>query len=100
RSASRLLGIAAMLPPRRRHRPALKLTSGSVGRVDARGEVAERGRHAARTVRHFGEREPHLDARERAREHQVVEVPQVTDPEYLARNLAEPRAERHVERLE
>ena len=38
----------------------------------------------------------HLDAGKRAGEHQVVEIPEVTDPEHAAGELAEPVAERQV----
>ena len=51
-------------------------------------------------MRHARERKAHLDARERAREHQVVEVAKVPDPEHLALEPPEPRAEREVERGE
>src|SRR6185436_20820025 len=41
-----------------------------------------------------------LDARERAHEHQVVEVAKMTDAKHLARELAEARAERHIATIE
>ena len=44
--------------------------------------------------------QPHLHAGQRAGEHQVVEVAEMADPEHLVLELAEPRAERHVEALE
>ena len=47
-----------------------------------------------------GELQAHLHAAQRAREHQVVEVAEMADPEHLVLQLAEPRAERHVEALE
>src|SRR5205814_8731066 len=64
------------------------------------GEHVERGEYAARLVRHVGELEPHLDAAERAGERQVVQIAEVPDSEDLPLQLAEPRAERHVEALE
>src|SRR6266542_2423053 len=64
------------------------------------GEVVERGGYAALLERDAGEREAHLDTGERARQHEVVEVAEVADPERLALQLAEAGAERHVEALE
>src|SRR6266404_6201350 len=51
-------------------------------------------------MRHVSEIEPHLDARQRAHQHQVVEVSDMADPEQLALDLVEPGAERHVEILQ
>src|SRR6266496_4927090 len=61
------------------------------------GEVVEGGDDAALLEGDAGEREAHLDAGERARQHEVVEVAEVADPERLALQLAEAGAERHVE---
>ena len=63
-------------------------------------EILQRGGDAAAGERHAGRREPHLDAAERAGEHEVVEVAEMADAEDLAFQLAEPRAERHVEPFE
>ncbi len=43
---------------------------------------------------------PHLDARQRAHQHQLVEMPDMGDPERLALELVEAGAERHVEIVE
>ena len=50
--------------------------------------------------RHAGEREPHLDAAQRAHQHQLVEVAEVTDAERASLQPAEAGAERQVEALE
>ena len=42
----------------------------------------------------------HLHAAERSRQHQVVEVAQMTDAERTSLEAAEPGAERHVESFE
>jgi hypothetical protein len=64
------------------------------------GEQIERGQDAAGLVRHAGQRQPHLDAAERACERQIVEIPEVADAEDLPLQLPEPGAERHVEPIE
>src|SRR5215469_5266086 len=50
-------------------------------------------------MRHACERKPHLDARQRSGERQIIEEAEVPDTEYLAGELAQPRAKRHVETL-
>src|SRR5256886_106209 len=62
----------------------------------ALGKVIERREHAALLVRNVREREAHLDAGEGAREHQIVEVAEVSDPEYFPRELPQPGPERHI----
>ena len=47
-----------------------------------------------------GELQAHLHAGQRARQHQVVEVAEMADPEHLVLELAQAGAERHVEALE
>ena len=58
------------------------------------------GVHAAAPERHARRGQRHLDARQRPREHQLVEVAQVADAERLAFQPAEAGAERQVEPLE
>src|SRR2546427_4059509 len=62
----------------------------------ALGKVIERREHAALFVRNVRERETHLYAGEGAREHQIVEVAEVSDPKYLPCELPQTGAERHV----
>src|SRR5581483_11320009 len=64
------------------------------------GEIVERRRDAALLERHLVDRQTHLDARQRAGKHQVVEVAEMADAEHLALHLAEALAERHVEALQ
>src|SRR5436309_1426271 len=66
------------------------------GRPCALGKVIERREHAAPLVRNVREREAHLDAGEGAGEHQIVEVAEVSDPEYFPGELPQTGAERHV----
>ena len=95
-------------PPRRlpaetrRRRSGAALHSWLVAPRARRGvaEIGEGGLHAARLVRHLGEAERHLDAGQRAHQHQVVEVAEMADAEHLARDLAEALAERQVEVLQ
>src|ERR1051325_302034 len=61
------------------------------------GEHLERGEHAARSVRHVRQLQAHLDSAERAGQCQVVEIAEMADAEDLSLQLAEARAERHVE---
>src|SRR3954452_24369557 len=63
-------------------------------------EVSERRRDAAWLVRHSGCGQAHLHGTKGAGQHQVVETPEMADPEHLARELTETSAERHVETLE
>src|SRR3954470_1968753 len=70
------------------------------GALSAFGQMLERGEHAALLVRHAGEREAHLDARQRPGEREIVEVAQVPDAENLAGETPQARPERHVVRLE
>ena len=75
----------------------------SLGLARPRGGVAqvgEGGLHAAGLVRHLGEAEGHLDAAQRAHQHQVVEVAEMADAEDLAGDLGQALAERHVEVLQ
>ena len=51
-------------------------------------------------MRHLGEIETHLDARQRAHQHQIVEVADMADPEHLALDLVQAGAKRHVEVFE
>src|SRR3954464_8579034 len=63
-------------------------------------EVLERSGDAASVEGHTRGGQPQLDAAERAGEHQIVEVSQVTHAEHSAFELAQAGAERHVEALE
>ncbi len=47
------------------------------------GEVVERGVDAAAPMRHAGDAQPHLDAAQRAGEHEVVEIAEMADAEDL-----------------
>src|ERR1700754_754188 len=59
------------------------------------------GRHYTTSlVRHLREPQRHLDAGERAHQHQVIEMTEMTDAENLALDLAETRPQRHVEVIE
>src|SRR4051812_21463806 len=69
-------------------------------RPDALGKVVHRRRAAAGLHRHAPEPEAHLPPRQRAHQGEVVEVAKVPDAKYLARELAQTRAERHVKGLE
>src|SRR5258708_19903225 len=51
-------------------------------------------------MRHPGDTQPHLDAAQRAGEHEVVEIAEMADAEDLVGEPAEAGAERHVETLE
>src|SRR5438552_16056738 len=62
----------------------------------ALGKVIERREHAAFPVRNVREREAHLDAGEGAREHEAVEVAEVSDPEYFPCEPPQTGAEGHV----
>ena len=64
------------------------------------GEVIHRRLDASALVRHAGQRQAHLDAAERAGQHEVVEIAQVADAEDLVLHLAETGAEREVEALQ
>jgi hypothetical protein len=48
-------------------------------------------------VRHSGKLESHLDAAQRAHQHEVVEIAKVSDAKNFAGEFGEPAAERHVE---
>src|SRR5204862_4684078 len=69
-------------------------------RLCALREIVHRGDDAALLHRHAGERETHLDAGERAHQHEIVEVTEMADAEHVAAELGEAGAERKVERLE
>src|SRR6185503_4306485 len=80
----------AMAPSRSTRRGSatrcpLPRPSGTRGHFLGRGalpgarEIVERPLHTALLVRHAGERQAHLDARERARQHEVVEIAEVAD---------------------
>ncbi len=63
-------------------------------------QIIESGVNPALLVRYAKQFETHLDAAERSRQHQVVEVAEVADAESFAREPSEPCAERHVELFE
>src|SRR5690606_41527804 len=63
-------------------------------------QVLHRRLDAPGLDRHARELQSHLYPAEGPDEREVVEVAEVADPEDLPRELAEPRAERHVELLE
>src|SRR4029077_19909428 len=77
----------------------LLLRRGARGTRGAR-EIIHRGLHAALAVRHAGEREAHLDPRERADDREIVGVAQMPDAEHLAGDLREASAKRAVEMLQ
>src|SRR6266568_1405762 len=52
---------------------------------------------SALAMRDCGKSEPHLHAGERAAEHEIVEVAQMTDAKNLAGHLAQALAQRHVD---
>src|SRR4051812_41326029 len=62
-------------------------------RLCALREIVHRGDYAALLHRHAGERETHLDAGERAHQHEIVEVTEMADAEHLAAELGEAGAE-------
>src|SRR5919201_1857379 len=63
-------------------------------------EVLQRCCHTAGRERHTCRGEAHLDAAQRAGEHQIVEVTKMPDPEDMTFEPAEAGAERHVEAIE
>src|SRR5213078_2252915 len=63
-------------------------------------EIVHRRLRPALAMRNRGERKPHLHARERAAEHEIVQIAQVADAEDLAGDLAQALAQRHVEAVE
>src|SRR5947209_20250813 len=69
-------------------------------RAPSRGEVIERGCDAAARERNARRRQAHLDAAQRARQHQIVEVAEMADAEDFSLQSSEPGAERHGEALE
>ena len=54
-----------------------------------REERFQRSRYAAFRVRYACEVQAHLDAAQRARQHDIVEASQMSDPKHLAGQLAE-----------
>src|SRR2546423_1753522 len=63
-------------------------------------EILERGGDAAARERHARGRQAHLDAAQRAGQHQLVEVAEVADAKHLPFEPSKPGAERHVEAVE
>src|SRR5205823_14704277 len=59
-------------------------------------QVLHRGINASGTVRNAGDRQPHLHAGQRAEQHELVAFAEMADAEYLARDLRQACAERHV----
>src|SRR5688572_5301199 len=51
-------------------------------------------------MRHAGELEAYFDPRQRAEQHQIIEIAQVTDTKHLVCDLSKAASERHVEVLE
>src|SRR5688572_24468788 len=66
----------------------------------ALGKIRHGRLHAVFLHRNAGQRKAHFDPCEAAEQGEIVEVAQVADAEYLAGELAQPRAERHVEGLQ
>src|SRR2546421_3132074 len=99
---ARVVHFANFMTPPRKKAPRVSAddlgNSSGLARsgASALGKVIERREHAAFSVRNVRERESHLDAGEGAREHQIVEVAEVSDPEYFPRELSEPGPERHI----
>src|SRR5215831_4515254 len=65
-----------------------------------RAEIRHGRGDAAGAVRNPGAVQSHLDSRQRAAQHQIVEVPEMADAKHLGPNFAEAGAERHVEGFE
>jgi hypothetical protein len=82
---------------KRRHRTAGAGFSASYRRS---GQRFERGGNASRAMRNARDFEAHLDAAERAGEHQIVERAEMSDAKHLAGKLAEAGAKGHVEIVE
>src|SRR5882762_4785564 len=94
-----------MTPPRKEVPPPFSPTGCAVAKKSGRlarrrprafGKVIERCEHPAFLVWNVRQSEAHLDAGEGAREHQIVEVAEVPDPEYFPRELTQAGTERHV----
>src|SRR5258706_13412846 len=94
-----------MTPPRKEVQPPFNSTGSAVAKKSSRlarrrprafGKVIERREHPAFLVWNVRQSEAHLDAGEGAREHQIVEVAEVPDPEYFPRELTQAGTERHV----
>src|SRR4051812_5884548 len=70
------------------------------GRLGAARQVLHRRLHTLALHWHAGKLESHLNAGQRAHQREIVEIAKMADAEYLAGQLAEARAERHVERFQ
>src|SRR4029077_20770402 len=57
-------------------------------------ERSHRGFHAARTVRHAGGGEPHLDAGQGAKQSELVALAEMADAKHFSSELAEARTKR------
>src|SRR6185437_564772 len=86
----RLCRVAISFPARR--------STSMAGSIAA--EIIDSGLNAAGLVLHTGEAEAELDAGDAADHHQLVHPAEMADAEYLAGDLAEAGAERHVVILE
>src|SRR5207247_5076952 len=103
---ARLLPLPNFMTPAQKEVPspfsptgcAVAKKSGRLARRRPRafGKVIERREHAALLVWNVRQSEAHLDAGEGAREHQIIEVAEVPDPEYFPCELSEPGPERHI----
>src|SRR5258708_4380566 len=76
------------------------LRGGARGRSRGGNQIIHRGLHPALAMRHAGERERHLHARQRAQDGEIVGVAEMPDAEIFPGELAEAGPERDVEALE
>src|SRR3989338_5763444 len=72
---------------------------GQSRQVSGAGKIIQGRRHAPPGEGNAGEGQTHLHPAQGPGEHQIVEVPQVPDPEDLALQLSQAGAEGHVEPL-
>src|SRR5437667_1592133 len=83
-----------------RRRAAITLSRARQLRRRRFREIVHRRLRSTFAMRDGGKSEPHFHAGERAAEHEIVEVTQMTDAEDLAGDLAQALAQRHVEAVE
>src|SRR5205823_10196377 len=77
-----------------------RLRSGVFGLLPALCEIVKRRRDTAFRVGNTREGKAHLDTAQRAGQHEVVEITQMTDAENSSLQLRQTRSERHVELVE
>src|ERR1035438_2709932 len=76
--------------------PAAASDSAEASLLSRLGQIIERGANAALAMADAGEFQSHLDSRQRAGQHQIVEIAQMSDANDLARQFSEPRSQRHI----